>query len=392
MYPIEIMEYIGRTLQKELKKSAKEYPVTAVLGPRQSGKTTLAVKAFPKKHYISLENMEAREFALKDPKNFLKTYSNGVILDEVGRCPSLLSYIQTKVDKDKQKGQYILTGSNQFLLEEKITQSLAGRVSILRLLPLSLEELQHSNKIKSANEMIFKGGYPQLHTEDIRVHQWFGNYLDTYVNKDIRLVKNITNLSQFNNLIKMCAARAGQILNLQSLSSDCGIAQNTVKSWLSVLENSFVIKLLYPYYKNFNKRLIKSPKIFFYDTGLLCYLLSIKKSSEINTHAFKGSLFENFVFVELEKYFFNLGEKPPLYFWRDKSGHEIDFLVDEEILKIIEVKAGQTIAWDFFKNIEYFYKISNCKVRSYLIYAGRDKQIRGETKVFSWKDMNQVLK
>ena len=243
------MKYIGRTLQKELKKSAKEYPVTAVLGPRQSGKTILVVKTFPKKQYISLENMEAREFALKDPKNFLQTYKNGVILDEVQRCPSLLSYIQTKVDKDKQKGQYILTGSNQFLLEEKITQSLAGRVSILRLLPLSLEELKHSNEIKTINEMIFKGGYPQLHTEDIRISRWFGNYLDTYVNKDIRLIKNITNLSQFNNLIKMCAARAGQILNLQALSNDCGIAQNTVKSWLSVLENSFVIKLLYPYYK-----------------------------------------------------------------------------------------------------------------------------------------------
>ena len=385
------MTYIPRLLVKELKRSTKEYPVTAILGPRQSGKTTLAKKAFPKKRYISMEDLDNREFCLQDPKGFLKTYSSGTIIDEVQRTPHLLSYIQTKVDRDRKKGQFILTGSNQFLLEEKLTQSLAGRVSLLRLLPLSMKELGSRKELKNLNHLIFKGFYPQLHTEDMKASHWFDNYIDTYVNKDVRLIKNISNLGQFNTFLKMLAGRVGQLVNFQSLANDCGLSQNTAKSWLSLLESSFIIKRLPPYYKNFNKRLIKAPKIFFYDTGLLCRLLSIKKPVEINTHSLKGFLFENFIFMELEKYFFNLGEKPSIYFWRDKRGFEIDFLIEGKVLKVIEAKSGRTLSQDFFRNINYFKKITDEKIKSYLIYSGEEKQIRKETSVLSWRYIGKVL-
>ena len=385
------MAYIPRLLIKEIKKSAREYPVVAILGPRQSGKTTVAQKTFPRRKYISMEDIDNRDFAYADPKGFLASYSSNVILDEVQRTPHLLSYIQTVVDKEKIKGQFILTGSNQFLLEEKLTQSLAGRVSILRLLPLSIKELQQQHDI-NLNTLLYTGLYPQLHIESIRPRQWFNNYIETYVNKDVRMIKNIGNLSQFNTFLKMLAGRVGQIINLQSLSNDCGISQNTVKSWISILESSFIIKRLPPYYKNFNKRLIKSSKIFFYDTGLLCRLLSIKKPEEIITYPLKGAIFENLIFTEIEKHFFNLGEKPPIYFWRDRKGHEIGFLIDGRTLKIIEVKAGQTLSQSFFKNIKDFKNIIDCKLLSYLIYSGENQQLRGETKVFSWKNIEKVFK
>ena len=384
------MSYIPRLLTKELRQSAKEYSVIALLGPRQSGKSTLVKKAFPNKIYVSMEDLDNRESCLKDPRGFLQTHSSGAIIDEVQRVPHLLSYLQTKVDEDKKKGQFILTGSNQFLLEEKLTQSLAGRVSLLRLLPFSLKELP-SQKKQDLSQLIFTGFYPQLHTEKIRVSHWQDNYIDSYVNKDVRLIKNISNLNQFNTFLKMLAGRVGQLVNFQSLSNDCGLSQNTAKSWLSLLESGFIVKKLEPYYKNFNKRLIKSPKIFFYDTGLLCRLLSIKSPSEINHHALKGFLFENFIFIELLKHFFNQGEKPPLYFWRDKTGFEIDFLIEGKILKLIETKAGQTLSSDFFKNINYFKKISKQKTKSYLIYSGDKNQIQQKSQVLSWKDIHSLL-
>ena len=386
------MVYIPRLLLKELKASAKQYPVTAILGPRQSGKTTLAQKAFPKKKYLSLEDIDNRLFAIKDPRGFLKIYNQGAIIDEAQRCPELLSYIQTQVDHKKQKGQFILTGSNQFLLEEKITQSLAGRVALLRLLPLSLQELERAKKIIPLNNMMFKGFYPQLYSENIKTNQFFNNYIETYVSKDVRLIKNISNLSLFNVFLKLCANRTGQLLNLQSLGNDCGITQNTVKSWISVLENSFILKRIYPYYKNFNKRLIKAPKIYFYDTGLLCRLLSIQTPQDLAFHALKGFIFENFIFTEIEKHFFNRGEKAPVYFWRDNKGYEIDFLIEERGLKAIEVKAGQTFSQDFLKSINYFSKNIPSKVTSYLIYSGAEKQIRNKTQVLPYLDIKQVFK
>ena len=385
------MRYIPRIFLKSLKSMAKQYPVTAVLGPRQSGKTTIAQKAFPSKHYISLEDLDNRQFAQTDPRGFLDSYKKGAIIDEAQRCPDLLSYIQTHVDRDKKKGQFIITGSNQFLLEEKITQSLAGRVSLLRLLPLSFQELKQAKKTTPLDKLIFKGFYPQLHAENIKISAFFNNYIETYVSKDVRLIKNISNLSSFNTFIKLCANRTGQLLNLQSLANDCGITQNTVKSWISILESSFILRRIYPYYENFNKRLVKSPKIYFYDTGLLCNLLSIKKVEDLAFHALKSFIFENLIFSEIEKYFFNQGEKAPLYFWRDKTGHEIDFLIEGKNLKIIEVKSSQTFSTDFLKNITYFSKINPTEKSNYLIYAGRDKQTRNQCAILPWWDIGKVL-
>ncbi len=384
------MSYIKRTLEGELKKIAREYPVVALLGPRQSGKTTMVQKVFSKKKYISLENIDNRTFALNDPNKFLNVYEN-VVIDEAQRTPNLLSYIQTKVDKDKKKGQFILTGSNQLLLEEKITQSLAGRAAIVRLLPLSIEEINPHKNIESIDELIFQGFYPILYSENINKQRWLDNYIETYIDKDVRLIKNITNLSKFNIFLRMCASRVGQLVNLQSLSNDCGISQNSIKSWLSVLESSFIIKRLNPYFKNYRKRLIKTPKIYFYDTGVLCRLLSIKNLNGLATHALKGSIFENFILMEIEKHFFNRAEKTPIYFWRNRGGQEIDFLFEDSCLKIIEVKSSETINNEFFKNIVYFKKNADQKAKAYLIYSGTKSHVRTLAHVLSWKKIEKLF-
>ncbi len=383
-------DYLPRLLAKECKRAAREYPVLAILGPRQSGKTTLAQKAFPRKKYVSLEDLDYRTFATQDPRGFLETYSTGAIIDETQLVPQLLSYIQTKVDRERKKGQFILTGSNQFLLEEKLAQSLAGRVSLLRLLPLSWRELSSLRGQKwQLADLLYKGFYPQLHVEKVRSAKWFSNYIETYIQKDVRLVKNIGDLGQFSLFVKMLAARAGQLLNLQSLSNDCGISQNTVKSWLSVLQSGFIVKLLRPYHRNFNKRLVKTPKIFFYDTGVLCHLLSITSARDIETHALRGALFENFVFTELEKHFFNRAENPPLSFWRDRKGQEIDFLIDGPKFKMVEAKSAQTATQEFFKNIDSFKTIATGQ--SYLIYAGKERQRRAGTTVLPWTEMGKIF-
>ena len=407
------MVYISRFLGKELKKTVGEYPASAVLGPRQSGKTVLVQKTFPGKKYVSLEDLDNREFALQDPRGFLETYSGGVI-DEAQRAPGLLSYIQTKADKERKKGLFILTGSNQSLLEEKIAQSLAGRVALLRLLPLSLQEVfkfqaqkQSAGSSKSAaslNSMIFKGFYPRLHGEErIRETVWLNNYIETYIHKDVRLIKNIGDLSQFAVFLKMCAARAGRLLNLQSLANDCGISQNTAKSWISVLESGFILKRLRPYHQNFNKRLIKAPKLYFYDTGLLCRLLSVSSPESLSFHPLKGEIFENLIFSEIEKHFFNLGKPAPLYFWRDRGGREIDFLIETgKELRAVEVKAGKTLSGTFFKNLDYFQSVTASAsengfvsipfaVKNFLIYSGEESQTRHGTAVLSWRKLHRLF-
>ncbi len=383
--------YIERALTKELLLSAKEYPIVAVLGPRQSGKTTIAQKAFPEKKYITLENLDTRSFAERDPNNFIKTNSDGAIIDEVQRVPSLLSYLQTEVDKQNTPGRFILTGSNQYMLQEKITQSLAGRVSILRLLPLSIGELHQVDKKLSLNEVMLKGLYPKLYSENIRIKNWYDNYIETYVDKDVRLIKNIENLSQFNFFLKMLAARVGQLVNLASIGNDCGLAQNTIKSWLSILESSFIIKLLYPHFKNFNKRLVKTPKIYFLDTGLLCRLLGVTNHEEIATHTLRGGIFESLIFSEMEKNYSNKGEKSQLFFWRDKNGHEIDFLIDNGQTKLIEVKSSATINSDYFKGINYYHKIGGDFSKSFLIYSGEEKQYREKATILPWNLVNEIF-
>ncbi len=378
---------IQRTACSRLVKLANTFRSVAVVGARQSGKTTLCKTVFPQKPYVSFENPDVLAFALADPRGFLAHYKNGAILDEVQRAPHLFSYLQQILDETKKKGLFILSGSNNFLLQENISQSLAGRIAYLQLLPLSLQELSDSKKLKSNYSWhILNGGYPEPISKKINPTDWYAAYLTTYVERDVRQIKNISNLSQFTKLLKLCAGRTGQILNLTSLSNDCGIDQKTVASWLSVLQSSFIIYLLRPYSGNLNKRITKTPKLYFYDTGVACSLLGITNVNQITTHASKGPLFENMIVSELLKKRFNSGAVDNLFYWRDKTGNEVDIILDKTgNLTSIELKAGETISQDFFKGLEYFSKLTPKIFQKILVYGGNQEQKRSNNlSVIPW--------
>ena len=310
---------LKRRLARQVQQLAKKFPVVAITGPRQSGKTTLAKALFSDLPYVSLEDPDTRQYAIQDPRDFLQQYDQGAVIDEAQHAPDLFSYLQTHVDKSQENGRFILTGSQNFLLLEKINQSLAGRVAINKLLPLSLHELQ-TNKIAltTPEESIFRGFYPRLYTDKTLLPtEWYPNYIQTYLERDVRQIKNILDLSQFQLFLKMCASRVGQLLNLSSLANDCGINHNTAKSWIGLLEASYIIFLQRPYYQNFSKRLVKMPKLYFYDTGVACSLLGIREVEQVNTHFAKGALFENLIILELLKHRYNQGLENNLYFWRD---------------------------------------------------------------------------
>lgn len=379
---------IQRIAEKRLLKLARTFRSVAVVGPRQSGKTTLCRSVFPKKPYVSLENPDILEFAVADPRGFLGQYKQGAILDEVQRAPHLFSYLQQILDETKRKGLFILTGSNNFLIQESITQSLAGRIAYLQLLPLSLKELDTSNKVQlNFHRHIFNGGYPEVAAKRINPSDWFAGYIATYVERDVRQLKNIGNLALFTKLLRLCAGRTGQLLNLTSLSNDCGVDQKTVAAWLSVLQSSYIIYLLHPFHNNFNKRLIRSPKLYFYDTGLVCWLLGISDPRQLENHALKGALFENLVLVELLKSRFNAGLSDNLFFWRDKTGNEVDFLWEHAgKITALEVKAAQTVAQDFFKGLDYFSALSPEPVKQLLLYGGKQEQKRSNgISVLPWR-------
>ena len=369
---------INREATARLIKLAKTFRSVAVVGPRQSGKTTLCRRVFPQKPYISLENPDVLEFATNDPRGFLAQFKNGAILDEIQRVPKLFSYLQQILDETKKKGLFILTGSNNFLLQENITQTLSGRIAYLQLLPLSLKELAENKKLKADyTHHILSGGYPEVNTKKISVADWYANYINTYVERDVRQLKNISNLSQFMKLLKLCAGRTGQVLNLTSLSNDCGIDQKTVAAWLSVLQSSYIIYLLKPYHTNFNKRVIKTPKLYFYDTGVACSLLGINNVKQITQHVAKGFLFENMIVTEMLKQRFNAGATDNLFYWRDKTGNEVDILTDDAgKLTAIELKAGETIATDFFKGLDYFSALQSKPIKKILLYGGKQEQTR----------------
>ena len=385
---------IKRALSTKLKILASKFPVVSVVGPRQSGKTTLVKNVFNGLEYVTLEDIDTRDFALKDPRGFLSTYNKGLIIDEAQRAPALFSYIQTAVDKKAKAGQFILTGSQNFLLQENISQTLAGRVAILTLLPFSLGELRGAGyRIENPEEYIFKGFYPRIYDKKINPIDWYHNYIQTYVERDVRLIKNVSNLHAFQKFVKLCAGRLGQILNLSSLGNDCGITHNTAKVWLSILEASYVIFLLKPYYKNFNKRLIKMPKLYFYDTGLACSLLGIQNKMQLNSHYSRGSLFESFVLAEIIKYRFDKGEEHNCYYWRDKSGNEIDCIIEASgrLLKV-EIKSAKTIAEDFFVGFRYWSKITGTDGKdSYLIYSSNENQERTLANVVSWRNIPLIF-
>lgn len=384
---------IYRQLTNKIKEYSKSYPVVALIGPRQSGKTTLLKNIFSKIYYVSLEDLDARLFAEKDPRGFLDTYKAPVIFDEIQKAPKLFSYIQTAVDKTNKAGQYILSGSQNFNLVEKITQSLAGRVGILTLLPLSVDEINKKKlSINNVNSAIFSGFYPRIWDKKINSSDWYSNYIQTYIERDVRQIKNISDLSLFRKFVKLCAGRSGQILNMSLLGADCGVNHNTIRSWLSILETSYIIYFLNPYYKNFNKRLIKSSKIYFYDTGLMCSLLGIENENQIITHPLRGALFETFIVGEFVKKYFNQGKKFSGFYISEKNGHEVDlFFEKNDEFMAIEIKSGATFSDNYFDNIKYWQKNIDLKPQnSYVIYGGIENQKRTIAQVLSWKNSLQT--
>lgn len=367
---------IKRNAQKEVLSLAAQFKAVAIVGPRQSGKTTLSKMLFPDKPYVNLENPDTRLFATDDPRGFLSNFPEGAILDEAQRVPELFSYLQQILDESKTKGLFVITGSNNFSLQENISQSLAGRVGFINLLPLTISEI--GKKFSSLKELLFKGGYPVLYQENIDPYKWYANYVRTYVERDVRLIKNITNYSNFERFLKLCAARVGQLLNMSNLAIEVGVDSKTIQSWIGVLETSFVAFRLMPFHKNFNKRIVKMPKLYFYDTGLAANLLGLENENQLDLSIYKGPLFENLIVLELLKNRFNQGKPNNLFFWRNNSGHEIDVIIERHNQIIpVEIKSGQTITKDYFKGIHYWQKLTQTE-GGFVVYSGDEMQWRGQ--------------
>jgi len=366
---------ISRIAEAELINLSQQYKAIAVIGPRESGKTTLVKLVFPDKPYVNLENPDMRNFASEDPKAFLDQFSKGAILDEVQRTPELFSYLQQVLDENDQTAQFILTGSNNFLLQQSITQSLAGRVGYLNLLPFSLSEVENLAPTK-IHELLFKGFYPPLYDKPFEIQKWLSNYISTYIERDVRQLRSIENLVVFEKFLKLCAGRVGQLLNKNTLAMETGVDSKTIESWIGVLEASFIIFRLKPHHKNFNKRVVKMPKLYFYDVGLASALLGVQKAEQLEFHPFKGSLFENMVIVELLKQRLNKGKLNNLYFWRNSKGNEIDIIIDnfDELISI-EIKSGKTITKDYFKGLDYWNNLTGLTGGS-VIYEGSQYQKR----------------
>jgi uncharacterized protein len=378
---------IQRIAKDKLKDLATKFKAVAVTGARQTGKTTLVKQVFKGKPYLSLENPDTRNFALEDPRGFLESYPNGAILDEVQRAPDLFSYLQEILDNSKIKGLFVLSGSNNFLLQQSISQTLAGRVGYINLLPFSIAELSKAKLLPLDDDSIMlKGFYPPVYDQRIPPADWCPNYIRTYIEKDVRQIKNITDLIVFERFIKLLAGRSGQELNNSALAVETGVDVKTIQSWIGILESSFIIYLLKPHFKNFNKTLVKRPKVYFYDTALTCYLLGIRNSTQLTTHPLRGSIFESMVVTELVKKRTNAGLPVNLYYWRDKTGHEIDIIIDNgNDLLPVEIKSGKTFNTEFFKNIDYWCKLSGYE-KSVLLYAGDQSQKRSNGKeVLNWK-------
>jgi predicted AAA+ superfamily ATPase len=369
-----------------------KYPIIALTGPRQSGKTTLLKTIFPDFQYVSLENPDNRNFAETDPNGFLKKYQTSVILDEVQRVPSLFSYIQTLVDDNGLMGQFILSGSQNFHLMQNISQSLAGRVAIFKLFPFDIQELRSASLLQPdylAN--LVRGFYPAIYDRDIPSRIFYSNYVQTYLQRDVSELISIKDIRLFQHFLGLCAARAGQLLNMNALANECGISQPTSKSWISALENSYIIFTLQPFHENFSKRIVKTPKLYFYDTGLLCYLLKISNADQILTHPFKGSLFENMMISEYVKRMYHKNTVQDIWFWRDSAGHEVDLIVQEGLTyNLIEFKSTQTVMPDLFKGFQHFEQHSKKEnLTKTLVYAGADFQKRTVADVLPWMDFGK---
>ena len=366
---------IKRDAESKLLQLSQQFKAVALVGPRQSGKTTLARHVFGDKPYVSLENPDIRRFALEDPRSFLGQYPDGAVLDEAQRAPELFSYLQQILDEDNTRGKFIITGSNNFLLQESIGQSLAGRIAYLFLLPFAISELPDRDTV-DLQELIFKGLYPPVHDQPVDPDKWYSDYIRTYIERDVRQLKNITDLNAFERFLRLCAGRTGQLLNMSNLAIETGVDSKTIASWIGVLESGFIIYRLQPHYTNFNKRIVKMPKLYFYDPGLACALLGIQNAKQLTYHHMAGSLFENLMISELIKTRFNKAKNKDLYFWRDNVGHEIDIVIESPGgLFPVEIKYGKTITPEFFKGLLFWQKISNTQ-NGAVIYGGDSVQKR----------------
>ena len=384
---------IKREIIDELKTLIGEYPVVTLLGPRQSGKTTLVKNALTGYAYSNLEIPETREFASTDPKAYLAQFKTKVIIDEIQRVPELLSYIQGIVDEEKVQGRFVLTGSHQLRLREAVSQSLAGRTGILHLLPFSISELQHEGvAYKSFEDYCFVGFLPRIYDDGLRPTTAYSNYYQTYVERDVRLLINIKELSLFEKLIRLLAGRVGQVFNYSSLANDVGVDTKTVKQWISILESSFIVFKLPPYYENFGKRMIKSPKYYFTDIGLLCFLLGIREASQVKRDPLVGSIFENLIVIECLKSRYNQGKMADLYYFRDTNGNEVDIIYqDGRDLVAIEVKSSSTFSSSQLKGIKHFKEITPKVRHSYLIYNGEAKALSDHVDVMHFKNVRNIF-
>ena len=376
-----------------MRRLARGFPIVALTGPRQSGKTTLARAAFPDKPYLSLEDPDVRLLAERDPRGLLARFPDGAVLDEAQRAPDLFSYLQTRIDAAPRPGTFIVTGSQQFGLLSGITQSLAGRVGLVQLLPFSLGELKAAGRLGAdVDDVIVRGLYPPVYDRDVAPGDWYASYVSTYIERDVRQLITIRDLSAFQRFLRMCAARTAQLVNLSSMGADCGITHNTASAWMSVLEASYIVHLLRPHHRNFKKRLVKAPKLYFCDTGLAAWLLGIRDPAQVYIHPQRGALFENLVVTEFLKSRFNRGDPSDLFFWRDSRGLEVDLLVERgDGLLPIEIKSGQTIAADFFSSLTRWTELAGAAGReASLVYGGDQDMHHGHVAVIPWRRLPEM--
>jgi len=389
---------ISRALEKKLYELVGYYPAVAVTGPRQSGKTTLCRMAYPNRRYVSLEALDVRDYARNDPRGFLAEYSHEAIIDEVQHVPELFSYLQNDIDARPDPGRFILTGSQHFGLTQSISQSLAGRCGILTLMPPHLDELRAFSTFPSdLFTLLWKGAYPRIYDQDIPAHQWLADYTASYIQRDVRQVLNISDLQTFSGFLKLCAGRTAQEFNLSTLGNDAGVSHNTVRSWLSVLETSYIIHRLPAWHQNIRKQVVKAPKFHFFDSGLVCYLLGIREPEQLRLHPLRGAVFESWVVSEIYKASAHSGVLPSLFHYREARGPEIDLLLSQgQDLAAVEIKSGATINKDFFNNLKRFADRmrdvgQTRRTQSYIVYGGDSSQRRSQATVLSWQEVQQVI-
>ncbi len=380
---------IERNIAPVLQRLATQYPVITLTGPRQSGKTTLAKSLFADKPYVSLEDPDTRRYATDDPRGFLAQYAQGAIFDEIQRVPELASYLQGMVDADPQPGRFILTGSHQFELMTQVSQSLAGRTAVLRLLPFTLAEVQRLRggvDTPDLAQTLLTGFYPRIHDQGLNPSQALADYFATYVQRDLRQLAAVQDLQRFERFVRLCAGRTGQLLNLSSLGNDAGVSHATARAWIDLLQSSYIVHLLPPWFTNTGKRLVKAPKLYFCDVGLACWLLGLRTAEQVSRDPLWGSLFENFIIMEAMKDRLNAGETAEMYFYRDSEGNEVDLLLPTGgKLHAIEIKAGSTVNRDYFKGLKTFATHQPSAISGGgVVFGGPQGQSRSDWPVYSW--------